>query len=255
MPTAREICTKQLYRAIDQLEYVQVDEEQIAPFLPEVYRKLDWLDKEEIIKRFVSMEFGRFLDYYAHAPEIKEPQSAAESKKKSSRSNAKATHNRERAEEGFVRFFFGAGKHDKFYAKEIIGLLNRYTFEPVEVGRIDLKNNFAFFEVREKDAELVEGALHNAKDRNGRHIVVERTNDARPEERHAAKGKAPGKRKKSFDQKSAKEKAQPIVEKKSGRKKKNDWMQFFDSNSKYFSSRDDAAGFAEDGRIKRKKKR
>ncbi|HCE47237.1 MAG TPA: ATP-dependent RNA helicase, partial [Prevotellaceae bacterium] len=105
---------------------------------------------------------------YAHAPEIKEPQSAAESKKKSSRSNAKATHNRERAEEGFVRFFFGAGKHDKFYAKEIIGLLNRYTFEPVEVGRIDLKNNFAFFEVREKDAELVEGALRNAKDRNGR---------------------------------------------------------------------------------------
>ena len=255
LPTAREICTKQLYRAIDQLEHVQVDEEQIAPFLPEVYRKLDWLDKEEIIKRFVSMEFGRFLDYYAHAPEIKEPQSAAESKKKSSRSNAKATHNRERAEEGFVRFFFGAGKHDKFYAKEIIGLLNRYTFEPVEVGRIDLKNNFAFFEVREKDAELVEGALRNAKDRNGRHIVVERTNDARPEERHAAKGKAPGKRKKSFDQKSAKEKAQPIVEKKSGRKKKNDWMQFFDSNSKYFSSRDDAAGFAEDGRIKRKKKR
>ena len=255
LPTAREICTKQLYRAIDQLEHVQVDEEQIAPFLPEVYRKLDWLDKEEIIKRFVSMEFGRFLDYYAHAPEIKEPQSAAESKKKSSRSNAKATHNRERAEEGFVRFFFGAGKHDKFYAKEIIGLLNRYTFEPVEVGRIDLKNNFAFFEVREKDAELVEGALRNAKDRNGRHIVVERTNDARPEERHAAKGKASGKRKKSFDQKSAKEKAQPIVEKKSGRKKKDDWMQFFDSNSKYFSSRDDAAGFAEDGRIKRKKKR
>ncbi len=255
LPTAREICTKQLYRAIDQLEHVQVDEEQIAPFLPEVYRKLDWLDKEEIIKRFVSMEFGRFLDYYAHAPEIKEPQSAAESKKKSSRSNAKATHNRERAEEGFVRFFFGAGKHDKFYAKEIIGLLNRYTFEPVEVGRIDLKNNFAFFEVREKDAELVEGALHNAKDRNGRHIVVERTNDARPEERHAAKGKAPGKRKKSFDQKSAKEKAQPIVEKKSGRKKKNDWMQFFDSDSKYFKSKDDIAGFAEDGRIKRKKKR
>lgn len=255
LPTAREICTKQLYRAIDQLEHVQVDEEQIAPFLPEVYRKLDWLDKEEIIKRFVSMEFGRFLDYYAHAPEIKEPQSAAESKKKSSRNNAKATHSRERAEEGFVRFFFGAGKHDKFYAKEIIGLLNRYTFEPVEVGRIDLKNNFAFFEVREKDAELVEGALRNAKDRNGRHIVVERTNDARPEERHAAKGKASGKRKKAFDQKPAKEKVQPIVEKKSGRKKKNDWMQFFDSDSKFFKSKDDIAGFAEDGRTKRKKKR
>ena len=255
LPTAREICTKQLYRAIDQLEHVQVDEEQIAPFLPEVYRKLDWLDKEEIIKRFVSMEFGRFLDYYAHAPEIKEPQSATESKKKSSRGNAKATHNRERAEEGFVRFFFGAGKHDKFYAKEIIGLLNRYTFEPVEIGRIDLKNNFAFFEVREKDAELVEGALRNAKDRNGRHIVVERTNDARPEERHATKGKASGKRKKAFDQKPAKEKAQPIVEKKSGRKKKNDWMQFFDSDSKFFKSKDDIAGFAEDGWTKRKKKR
>ncbi len=257
LPTAREICTKQLYRAIDQLEHVQVDEEQIAPFLPEVFRKLDWLDKEEIIKRFVSLEFGRFLDYYAHAPEIKEPQPATETKKKFSKEKTAPTRNKEQAEAGFVRFFFGAGKKDNFYAKEIIGLLNRYTMEPVEVGRIDLKNNFSFFEVREKDAEIVEGALRNAKDRKGRHIVIERTNDEAQKERRTSKDTAAGgtKRKKASGRKEKKENAQPIAEKKAKRKKKDDWMQFFNNDSQEFKLKGKVPDFSEEGWAKRKKKR
>src|SRR5574344_1114067 len=104
LPTPREICTKQLYKVIDRLERIEVDEEQIAPFLPEIFRRLDWLDKEDVIKRFVSMEFGRFLDYYAHAPEIETPQQP-DMQERPHRGRREGDDNR--AEQGYVRFFFG----------------------------------------------------------------------------------------------------------------------------------------------------
>ena len=47
MPSGKEICAKQLYKVIDDIERVEVDEEEIEQFLPEVYRKLEWLDKED----------------------------------------------------------------------------------------------------------------------------------------------------------------------------------------------------------------
>ena len=252
LPSAREICTKQLYRAIDQLERVQVDEEQIAPFLPEVYRKLDWLDKEEIIKRFVSMEFGRFLDYYAHAPEIKEPQPTSNTEKPKKQRTEKRRNGQ--AEKGYVRFFFGAGKRDNFYAKEIIGLLNRYTTENVEVGRIDLKNNFSFFEVPAKDAALVEDALRNAKDKSGRRIVVERTENE-PQKGEHAKGRTADKKRTHEKDNGRKPKRGRQEEKPSKRKKKDDWMQFFNKDNKPFRIKGEIPDFSEEGWAKRKKRK
>ena len=73
LPEPKEICTKQLYKVMDEIERIEVNETEIAPFLPEIYRKLDWLTKEDLIKRVVSREFGRFLNYYANAPEIEVP--------------------------------------------------------------------------------------------------------------------------------------------------------------------------------------
>ena len=64
MPTAKQICEKQLMKVIDDLEKVKVNEEEIADFMPDVYRKLDWLSKEDLIKRMVSLEFNRFVEYY-----------------------------------------------------------------------------------------------------------------------------------------------------------------------------------------------
>ena len=70
LPTPQEICTKQLFRAIDEIEKTDVDDEQIEPFMKEVRRHFEFVDKEEILKKLVSREFGRFLNYYANAPEI-----------------------------------------------------------------------------------------------------------------------------------------------------------------------------------------
>ncbi len=234
LPTPDEICTKQLYRVIDQLERAEVDENRIAPFLPEIYRKLDWLDKEDVIKRFVSMAFGRFLSYYANEPRIEEPQEPSKQERGGSKSKGgvakSGTKSRAtgKAEKGYVRFFFGAGKRDHFYAREIIGLINRYTMDPVDIGRIDLKQNFSFFEVPEGVADIVEGALRNARDKEGRRIAVERA-----DQREGDKKTKDFKTKKDFKEKKTK-----ALKAKTAPKGKVDWRQFFQNSSDSFNTSD-----------------
>ena len=159
LPDPKEICTKQLYRVIDQMEHTEVDEAQIAPFLPEVFRKLEWLSKEDLIKRVVTLEFGRFLQYYANAPEIEQP--SAKGKDAEAEGNRRAPRPKgekggpRQAEAGYKRLFINLGKRDNFYAREIINLVNRYVKGKIEIGRIDLTANCSFFEVPEADAPIV----------------------------------------------------------------------------------------------------
>lgn len=159
LPDPKEICTKQLYRVIDQMEHTEVDEAQIAPFLPEVFRKLEWLSKEDLIKRVVTLEFGRFLQYYANAPEIEQPSAKgkdaeAEGSRRAPRPKGEKGGPRQ-AEAGYKRLFINLGKRDNFYAREIINLVNRYVKGKIEIGRIDLTANCSFFEVPEADAPIV----------------------------------------------------------------------------------------------------
>ena len=78
IPSAEEICKKQLYKVMDQIVKADVDEEQIAPFMQDIDRYFEYVDKEDLIKKIVSMEFGKFLAYYADAPEISEVRSKKE---------------------------------------------------------------------------------------------------------------------------------------------------------------------------------
>ena len=162
LPEPKEICTKQLYKVMDEIERIEVDENEIAPFLPEVYRKLEWLSKEDLIKRVVSREFGHFLRYYADAPEIVQPsgKDAKGGKREGSERGERGGRDRRssgprEAEPGYKRMFINLGKRDNFYAREIINLVNRYVKGKIEIGRIDLTNNCSFFEVPEQDAEMV----------------------------------------------------------------------------------------------------
>ena len=70
VPNGLEICKKRLYTLIDKIERVKVNEDQIEQFLPYIYDKLSWLDREQLIKHFVSTEFNRYLSYYRHARDI-----------------------------------------------------------------------------------------------------------------------------------------------------------------------------------------
>lgn len=186
LPEPQEICTKQLYKVMDELERIEVNDTEIAPFLPEIFRKLDWLTKEDLIKRIVSREFGHFLRYYADAPVIEQPTERkgddnAEGRK-SRRERRKGDDGNHQAEEGYTRLFINLGKRDNFYAREIINLVNRHVKGgKVEIGRIDLTNNCSFFEVPNEDADLVLSKMKRVKV-GERKVVVDKADQVEGQE-------------------------------------------------------------------------
>lgn len=279
MPTGKQICEKQLIKVIDDLEKVKVNEEEIADFMPGIYRKLDWLSKEDLIKRMVSHEFNRFLEYYRDREEIETATGSERSARTGERGERRSNGNRQ-AEPGYKRLFINLGKMDNFFPSELIGLLNKNTRGRIELGRIDLMQKFSFFEVEEKEAGNVVKALNRAS-WNGRKVSVEIAGD---EGKDAPKGKRPGTAggygKKEFDGKkrSYKEDGKrndttgrrsdkpenPAKDKKKGkpsreergytkaRGKKDDWKQFFQGNNDFKDAEPD---FSEEGWARRTPKK
>ncbi len=237
LPEPKEICTKQLYRVMDELEHTEVDENEIAPFLPEVYRKLEWLTKEDLVKRVVSREFGRFLRYYADAPQIEQPTERA-AKKDAAERPARGRREKQsggvrQAEPGYKRLFLNLGKRDNFYAREIINLVNRYVKGQIEIGRIDLTANCSFFEVPEAHADIVMRKL--AKARVGDRKVVVDFADREPQAVGAGTHKE--RRRRAVDASALegrkggkpRRKEQPeFVPMKKKARKADDWKQFFE---------------------------
>ena len=173
MPTAAGICQKQLIKVIDDLEKVKVNEEEISEFMPEIYRKLEWLSKEDLIKRMVSHEFNRFAEYYRNRAEIEVPTDIrGERGARGDRKEGGFEKRSRKAAPGFTRLFINMGKTDNFFPSDLIGLLNSNTRGRIELGRIDLMQNFSFFEVVEKEAQNVVKALNRAN-WNGRKVSVE----------------------------------------------------------------------------------
>ena len=168
IPKAEEICKKQLYKVMDQIVKTDVNDDEIAPFMDDINRYFEYIDKEEIIKKIVSLEFGKFLAYYADAPEIEKPVSERSGKSgKSGRSgksgNAGGQTDRQKrmnkAQEGYHRLFINLGKRDGFFPGELMQTLNRYVGGRQEVGHIDLLDTISYFEVPEKDARKVASQL------------------------------------------------------------------------------------------------
>ena len=223
LPEPREICSKQLYHVIDDIERVEVDEEEIAPFMEEVQKRWAWLDKEDLIKRVLSREFGRFLQYYANAPEITTP-SHGDGKSSPSGDKRGVCHT---PEEGYTRLFLNVGKIDKMYAREIMGLINtNVKGDKVEIGRIDLMKSFAFVEVKNEDADRVIKSMKHGVTIKGRSVVVDRS-EAKPSPGPSERGE---KRRKASPNPSKgrekKRKAPERVEKSTKKYEKADWMQF-----------------------------
>lgn len=271
LPSGKEICEQQLIKVIDDIEKVKVNEEEIESFLPGIYRKLEWLSKEDLVKRVVSMEFNRFLEYYKNAPEIEEPKAGGDkrgdSKDRKSRGSDRQKTAR-KAEEGYERLFLNMGKTDGFYANQIIELINRnLKKERIQIGRIDLMQNFSFFEVAEEQAPMVIKALNKASV-NGRKVSVEVAgeNNGKSDKGGRKRGKstadaeerpARGGRKKAATEEHAKKKAKPSREERGytearGPKKKDDWMKFFQHDDRPL--RGEKPDFGEDGWAKKSKK-
>lgn len=151
VPTGKDICSKQLFNLIEKIEKVKVDEKQISPFLPEIYKKLDWLSREDLIKHFVSAEFNRFLDYYKGNKDIKINNDA----------NSKATKT-EKKRNVFENLSINIGRKHSVSPIELITLINRITkTNDVEIGSIDIRQSYTLFEI---DKNVFKTLIDKSKD-------------------------------------------------------------------------------------------
>lgn len=174
LPSAEEICKKQLYKVMDDIMKTDVDDEQIGPYMTEINRQFEYIDKEDILKKMVTITFGRFLNYYKNAPEIEKPSSKRTPEGKGTKGKVSNGRRKHETEAGFQRLFINIGKADGFYPGEIMQYLNRHIKGRQEVGHIDLLEKFCYIEVPQDDAPKVMRAL-NGTFYKGREV---RCNDA-----------------------------------------------------------------------------
>jgi len=169
IPNGAQICEKQLFKFVDSMENVKVDEEQIAPYIDPIYEKLEWLSKEDLIKRVVSAEFNRFLEYYKSARDLN-------ISTKNDRSNDRGQ------EEGgkqhkkgmdYSRFHINLGTKDGINPGKIIRLITENpSFRSLEIGNIELFNKFSFFEIDKSfENEIIN--YFNDVDYNGEKVAIE----------------------------------------------------------------------------------
>ena len=166
VPTPEHIIEKQLYHLADRIERAQVDETEIGKYLPGVSRKLSWLSGEDLLKRLISLELHRLLQYYKDAPVIDliDEKKPKKERKEKGRERDPREKDRRTAEEGMERIYVNLGKADGFYAGNLIDMLN-HTVEGkrVDVGRIDLFANYSLFDVEKDAARRVVGSLKGAE--------------------------------------------------------------------------------------------
>ena len=190
IPTGTEICGKQLFHWLKKLENVSTDHQEIEKFLPEIKEKLAGLDREELLKRVVSLQFDRFLDDYRNGEDIIDPVSDRENSFE--RSGRRGKH--EEYPGNYTRLFINLGKSDGFYPEQLIELVNTNTKgKKVPIGKIDLLKTFSFFEVESSYADDLIGALSNATFMDRRvavEIAQEKTDKSRTGE---YSGKRPAK--------------------------------------------------------------
>lgn len=275
LPSGKEICEQQLIKVIDEIEKVKVNEEEIEAFLPGIYRKFEWLSKEDLIKRVVSMEFNRFLEYYKNAPEIEQPKNSdkkGEPKERKERGTDKEKSSR-KAEKGYTRLFLNLGKTDGFYANQIIELINRnLKKERIQIGRIDLMQNFSFFEIIEAQAPMVIKALNKVVLNGGRKVIVEvagenngkSDKDGKKRSRKEKEGEEKGSKRSSKKESrettpKAEKKTKPSREERGytaarGPKRKDDWKQFFQHENDR-PLKGEIPDFEEEGWAKRSKRK
>ena len=229
MPSGKDICEKQLFNLADRLERVDITEDAtLESILPTIIHKLDWLDKEELLRRLMLMEFRRLLDYYEEVEDIDEVGDSSRERGESD----KKKRTRE-AEEGMTRLFINFGKMDRMFPNKLIELINKCVPGRVAIGKIDLMARFSFFEVAEEDAADVVEAL-SQYEVDGRRIVVDYAEKAGNEGRSSKKRSEGSKRRRDErprDRRSSAPRGERERERERKPKRKDDGK-FFDKYDK-----------------------
>ncbi|MBR0539072.1 MAG: DEAD/DEAH box helicase [Bacteroidales bacterium] len=231
IPTGKEVCEKQLFNHIDRIEHVDINREEIDDYLPVVFRKLEWMSREELITRMVALNFNRFLDYYKDAIDL----NVDEKDEKKDRKELKKE--REHRDETMKRLYFGMGKNDHILPQKIIGKINDVTHSKnIPIGRIDLYGDYSYVDVDESFVPMILDCFADPHN-NPRGIVVEVAKE-QPERKKSSEKKDFGEkkeRKERRDRDEFREKRNrhddDFFEKKSKKKKKD-----FDDDRTYYKS-------------------
>ncbi len=178
VPGGREICEKQLFNLINKMENVEIEHAEIDPFLPSIYRKLEWLEKEDVIKRFVALEFNRFLEYYRNAKDINvyEEKGRESSRDKGNRESFRDKGSRGESRKevtAFTRLVINAGKADGLYPNNLIELINANSpGKRIRIGDITLGKNDGVFEVDTEYAKFLSQALSEVEFKGSNLLVI-----------------------------------------------------------------------------------
>ena len=169
VPTSFDVCEKQLFSLVHRVHNVQVNDEQIDQYMQRIYDELGDLSKEDVIKRFASLEFNRFLDYYRNAPDLNAKADDRSSDRNSMGSAKSGTH---------TRLFINLGSVDEFNRGELLGFVcNTSGIKGDLVGKIDIKGVYSFFEVENEVLEQVQAAFKSV-DFKGRNVRIEVSQDS-----------------------------------------------------------------------------
>jgi ATP-dependent RNA helicase DeaD len=160
VPTGREICGRHLFHWVHKLENVVTDHQQIEKLLPEIHAKLEGIDKDELIRRIVSLEFNRFLEDYRDEQDIEAPVAERHGERRSDFREKYRDREPRDTDGRFTRLFINMGKTDGFYPEQLIELVNKnIPGRKIQLGKIDLLKSFSFFEVESSHSERVINAL------------------------------------------------------------------------------------------------
>lgn len=168
VPSGKEIVQNQLMNLIDKVQNTEVNESEMEEFLPSIYEKLEDLDREDLIKKFVSLEFNTMLKYYENSKDLNDL---------SSRENSRART----VNENMTRFFINIGRKDNLNPGKLIGLINEQNIgDKVEIGSIDILDTFSFFELDKNfEDKTLEAFANNQPDFDGRSVNIEITKKER----------------------------------------------------------------------------
>jgi len=186
IPEGYAICEKQLYSMISKMVEVKVDQKEIGRFLPPVYNTLSGLTKEELIQKFVSIEFNRFINYYKDSKDINASLKKSENVRrpvKKDRPQKNLAHGKSK------RFFLNSGSMDDLKKGTIIRTIcSRSGISSEKIGPIEIMREFSFFEVEASVADKVLKSMDGAKIDN-RKIRVQYAENKKPQGRHFKKSK------------------------------------------------------------------
>ena len=201
IPTGKEVCEKQLFNHIDRIEHVDINREDIDDYLPVIFKKLEWMSREELITRMVALNFNRFLDYYKDAVDLNADDKSEKKDKQERRKE------RDRMDQTMKRLYYGMGKNDHVLPQKIIGKINDVTrTKNIPIGRIDLFPDFSYVDVEESFVPMILECFSDPR-KNPQGIVVEvakeqpkREKKTTPEREERSEKKERGERKEHRDE-------------------------------------------------------